>query len=259
MATALKKLEGVKRGDIYRIDPRMIKVRDGFNWRRDFGDIEELAAQIEQAGLLQPLEVEREGDEFFLVDGERRFKAITLLVEQGRKILGEEITDVRCEISKAGSPEEKIRNMFQRNGGKPFTALEERSGFQALVDSGKTQEEIASLIGKSISYVSQRLSLSNLADEVVVAIEEGVATPTAALHLAQLPQEQQREFVNRARKAGKKLKVAEVLKEVKGGSQMISARKIKNRLKDLVAEQNEHPNNVRIKAQIDILQEVLGY
>ena len=43
--------------DIYKIDPRNIVVEDGFNSREDFGDIDTLAKQIEENGVLNPISV----------------------------------------------------------------------------------------------------------------------------------------------------------------------------------------------------------
>ena len=38
-----KEIYQKKKGDIYNIDPRLIRVQKGFNSRVDFGDINELA------------------------------------------------------------------------------------------------------------------------------------------------------------------------------------------------------------------------
>ena len=57
---------------IYKaIDPKDIKVMDGFNQRIDFGDIDELAAQIKEQGLLEAISVvpfkDDEGNEKYLL------------------------------------------------------------------------------------------------------------------------------------------------------------------------------------------------
>ena len=52
-----KEIYQKKKGDIYNIDPRLIRVQKGFNSRVDFGDINELAMQIKEAGVLNPLTV----------------------------------------------------------------------------------------------------------------------------------------------------------------------------------------------------------
>ena len=79
-----------KRTDIFLIDPRNIVVMEGFNVRIDF-DLEELKEQIKVAGVLNPITVipfkDEEGKEKYkLVDGERRYRATMLAIEEGANI-----------------------------------------------------------------------------------------------------------------------------------------------------------------------------
>ena len=73
--------------DIYKIDPRNIVVKDGFNSREDFGDIDTLAKQIEENGILNPISVvpfkdESGNEKYRLIDGERRYRAVMSLLEK---------------------------------------------------------------------------------------------------------------------------------------------------------------------------------
>ena len=43
------------KGEIFKIDPRNIVVVKDFNSRTNFGDIDELAAQIKEQGVLNPI------------------------------------------------------------------------------------------------------------------------------------------------------------------------------------------------------------
>ena len=71
-----------------------IRVRPGHNPRKSFDPerIRELADTIEAAGVVQPLVVETrrqtgktgETGDFWLVQGERRLRAVRLLVDEGR-------------------------------------------------------------------------------------------------------------------------------------------------------------------------------
>ena len=45
--------------NVFNIDPRKIDIMQGFNQRIDFGDINELAAQIKEQGLLEAISVGR--------------------------------------------------------------------------------------------------------------------------------------------------------------------------------------------------------
>ena len=112
-----------KRTDILSVDPRNIQVAEGFNSRRDFGDIEELARQIDENGLKNPLHVQKvvgEEDKFILVDGERRYRAIQFLLEQGK-----DIPYVRCILVPANATKEELYlEQAMANEGKPFNEYE---------------------------------------------------------------------------------------------------------------------------------------
>ena len=76
------------KNDYYNIDPRRVVVINGFNSRTDFGNIEELAAQIKEQGMLNPITVIPQKDDngnetYRLVDGERRYRAVMLLLSRG--------------------------------------------------------------------------------------------------------------------------------------------------------------------------------
>ena len=80
-----------KRTDIFQIDPRNIVVMDDFNARRDF-DLEELKEQIKAKGVLNPITVlpfkDEDGIERYkLVDGERRYRATMLAVEEVNMVM----------------------------------------------------------------------------------------------------------------------------------------------------------------------------
>ena len=49
--------------DIYKIDPRNIVVTKNFNSRCNFGDLDELARQIKEQGVLNPISVQPFKDE----------------------------------------------------------------------------------------------------------------------------------------------------------------------------------------------------
>ena len=112
-----------KRTDILSVDPRNIVVAEGFNSRRDFGDIEELARQIDENGLKNPLHVRKvvgEEDKYILVDGERRYRAIQFLLG-----LGKDIPYVRCiSVPANATKEELYMAQAMANEGKPFNEYE---------------------------------------------------------------------------------------------------------------------------------------
>ena len=137
-----KEIYQKKKGDIYNIDPRLIRVQKGFNSRVDFGDINELATQIKEAGVLNPLTVKPYTDEngvelYRLVDGERRYRAVM-------QLLGEGVDIARVPalfLSKSTTEYDMLIQQIMRNGGKQ----KERS--EIAKDLGLTTPE-----GKCISW-----------------------------------------------------------------------------------------------------------
>jgi ParB-like chromosome segregation protein Spo0J len=80
-----------------------------------------------------------------------------------------------------------------------------------------TQAELAAKTGKSVPYISQRLTLlKNTAPEVKEAVENGVISPTHARELVSLPKDQQLEVLQdvlEKKKSGQKVSVSSVKEE----------------------------------------------
>ena len=90
------------RGNLYSIPLDKIEIEDGFNVRSDYGDIPELAADIAQNGVLNPLTVRMTGERLVLSDGHRRLAAVKYAVAN----LGAAITDVPCIMERKGTGED---------------------------------------------------------------------------------------------------------------------------------------------------------
>jgi len=145
--------------DIYNIDPRNIIVVNGFNSRVDFGNLDELAAQIKEQGMLNPISViavkDENGEEKYrLVDGERRYRAVMKLIDEGN-----DIARIKAIfLSKSITEEEMLAQQMLRNEGKPFTEYELGILCSKLRDKcGKTVAEIAKMLGKNPGVISYAL------------------------------------------------------------------------------------------------------
>lgn len=152
------------RGNLYQVSPLNIVVVEGFNSRQDFGDITELAEQIKEQGVLNPITVQsfkdENGDEkYHLVDGERRYRAVMKLLEDGIDIQRVPAIIVPKNLSQ----EELLIQQVLRNEGKKFNEYEMAIFCQKLMQvCGYTQGEVANKIGKKPAQVSQWLSLLNI-------------------------------------------------------------------------------------------------
>lgn len=132
-----------------------------YNPRRNFDakGLEELAATIRTHGVMEPLVVRPLGDGYEVVAGERRRRAA--------KLAGLEIVPVCIKrLTDAQAREWQMIENLQREDVHP---LEEAQGYQALLDLPEDPTRpkydvagIAQKIGKSASYVYQRLKLCEL-------------------------------------------------------------------------------------------------
>ena len=171
------------RANMYLVDPSAIIVREGFNPRIDYGDIDDLALSIESQGVVNPIHVIRGADptKFELVDGHRRFTAVSKLVQENRWTHPGVPAII---VDKATNETDQIVLMFVANEGKPFTPLEEADAFRRLVDKGLSVADIAKKVGHSDMYVRHSLDLVSAAPEVKEALKEGKLSKTTAHQIA---------------------------------------------------------------------------
>ena len=165
------------------------------NPRRNYADTEldELAASIKQHGIIQPVVVRAlrgVKDAYEIIAGERRWRA-------AQRAALHDIPIVPVEASDSEALELAIIENVQRSDLNP---LEEAGGYQALAsDYGHSHEEIARIVGKSRSHVTNTLRLLKLPEPVKAYIHAGKITAGAARMLigASDPEEMAREIVDR--------------------------------------------------------------
>lgn len=145
--------------DLFKVDPRNIVVVDGFNSRVDF-DLDPLKNSIKQNGVLNPITVVKFKDDngnekYRLVDGERRYRAVMSLLEEGV-----EIPRVPAIVVPKTNEAELLLQQVVRNEGKPFNEYEYGIACRKFEQFGFTRKEIAEKLGKDdgmITYYLQHL------------------------------------------------------------------------------------------------------
>lgn len=163
---------------VFNIDPRKIDVMEGFNKRVDFGDIDELAAQIKEQGLLEAITVvpykkdENSEERYLLVNGERRYRALMKLINDG-----EEVGEVRAnfldvEKDKISDTDLYIQQ-YMRNEGKKFNDVEFGRVCKVLKDSGLSNSEIAKKLGKNPGVITYALQSLDYDPRIREMIENG--------------------------------------------------------------------------------------
>lgn len=122
---------------------------------REIGDIETLAASIQENGLLQPLLLRRlEDDKFRIVDGRRRYYALFLLNVK-------EISPDQYRICEF-SDENEQRAAFVANVERKQLTIAEEIRQLAELEKKYSVEDLAKVIGRTPAYVARRLKLSTL-------------------------------------------------------------------------------------------------
>ena len=144
---------------IDRVSPNAAQPRKHF----DSNALAELAASIEQYGVLVPIIVRARGERFEIIAGERRWRASALAKKSGIPAIVRASNDVE-------SIEVAIVENLQREDLNP---LEEAYGFAHLIDEYSfTQEQLAVRIGKSRPAIANALRLLTLDDEIKAMLVE---------------------------------------------------------------------------------------
>lgn len=197
--------------DIYKIDPRSIVVVDGFNSRIDFGDIDELAEQIKAQGVLNPITVipfkDEDGTEKYrLVDGERRFRAVSKLLADGV-----DIPRVPALFASKSSDEvNMLMQQIMRNQGKPFNEYEYGVAFKKFADMGMSNSEIAKNLGLAKWKVDCFLAHLRRDERVQKLMREDKITGVDVRHIYQAAKDEDAavkqilKLVEKAEKKGEK-------------------------------------------------------
>lgn len=170
------------RTDVYKIDPRKIKIKEGWNSREasdpaNATHVAELAASIKEIGVKRPLICSMEGDDIFVSDGHCRLQAVMHLIEQGVEIK----TIPVLPDDRYANEGDRVFNQIVHNAGKPLTQLEQAKVFKRLVDLGWAQKDIALKAGISGGRVSQLLELLILPVILQKYIIEGKASASMVL------------------------------------------------------------------------------
>lgn len=167
-------------------------------------DIEELAASIEMVGLLHNLVVREMEDSstYELISGERRFRAIRKLYEEGM----EEWETVPCKIEKNKDDvftelELLLANSTAReltDAEKTYQAMRIKEVIIQLKKDGykfegRVRDIVANILNVSSSQVSRMESIDKrLSPELKEAFKEEEINISTAYELSKLPEEEQR-------------------------------------------------------------------
>ena len=134
--------------------------------RKVFNDesLQELASSIEENGVIQPIIVQRKGDGYRIVAGERRWRAARIA---GLTV----IPAIVRELSDRETMEQALIENIQREDLNP---IEEASAMQNLLEAHKlTQEQLAKKLGKPRATIANTLRILNLDESLQEFVSRG--------------------------------------------------------------------------------------
>jgi ParB family transcriptional regulator, chromosome partitioning protein len=139
-------------------------------------DVEELADSIDQNGLLQPLVVRPTNDRFEIVAGNRRYKACQRLKWKR----------IACHIVDLDDKHAFEFSLIENVQRQTLSVIEEGQAYKMYVaDFGwGGVSELARKIGKSPSYITKKIKLLNLPENILNAITETSLSPSVAEELS---------------------------------------------------------------------------
>jgi len=151
---------GVREVEVARIRPNPNQPRVQF----DEESLDELAESIRQRGVLQPILLRPEGEDYMIIAGERRWRA-------AQRARLHAIPAIVRDIDESTTSEIALIENIQRLDLNP---LEEAEGYRQLIQRhGHTQDEVGRIVHKSRSHVANLLRLLDLPEFVRQSLLQG--------------------------------------------------------------------------------------
>jgi ParB family chromosome partitioning protein len=151
--------ERVQEIEVSLITPNQYQPRSVFDEEK----LHELAATIDEHGVIQPIVLRPLGDKYEIIAGERRWRAVSTL---GWKTIPAIIKPLDDDQSASIALIENLQR-------EELTAIEEAMAYARLIDiHGLTQESLAEKLGRGQSTIANKLRLLELPSSVQSAILE---------------------------------------------------------------------------------------
>lgn len=175
--------------------------------RKDFDkdSLEDLSKSIKKHGVIQPILLRKLEDKYEIVAGERRYRASKLA-------LLKEIPSIIVDADDEDASKLALIENIQREDLNP---IEEAMGYKQLMDEFQLkQEELATAIGKSRSYITNAVRLLNLDERIIELLyKDQLTTGHGKVLLGIKDKEEQFELARKVIEKG--LNVRETESEVK--------------------------------------------
>ena len=206
--------------DLLEIPLNNIKVNP-FQPRKHFDEkaLAELSESIKRHGLLQPIVVVEEMDEYVIIAGERRFRASKMAKTK----------TIKAVVVSATNEEMRELALIENIQREELNAIELAKSYSELIEvHAITQEELSGLIHKSRSAIANTLRLLQLSPKAQKAIIEKTISAGHAKVMVNLSSKDQNVLVDSI--IGQKLSVREVeqmVKQYKGSAPSKASKAVK--------------------------------
>lgn len=121
----------------------------------------ELAASIDANGQAVPILLRPAGERFVIVHGERRWRAVQSL---GRE-------SIRAETVDLDDTAVRWLQLAENVNRDDLSPLEEARAYAALLDTGVSRDTLAQRLGRSVSYIAQKLRLLDLPAGIALLLD----------------------------------------------------------------------------------------
>ena len=148
----------------------------------------ELAQNIKENGLVQPITIRKRPKDsetkYEIVCGERRYRAVCINGD----------AEIQCIIKDLDDKHAFAAMIIENLQRQDVDPIEEAAAIAKLWNNGNTMlvAEIAKLLGKSNSYVTGRIQLSNIIPEFVPLLHDGRVYVVHLIEISKLTHEQQK-------------------------------------------------------------------
>jgi ParB-like chromosome segregation protein Spo0J len=183
-------------------------------------DWQNLLSSVRSIGVQEPIQVRRNPEaqeptdpEFIIINGLHRWTACKEILDErnaeldaaGQPLIAASTVEIPAVILEVHSAEEvytlQLHTNIQNVKTRPLQILHHCLSIMAAREEASdpiSQSELAEILGKSESYVSNILKLKNVSDEHRKLIAEGRIKAAQAYSLGKLPPEEHEDWIERA-------------------------------------------------------------
>ena len=162
--------------------------------------LNELAASIKKHGVIMPIIVNKSGNRYMIIAGERRFRAA--------KIAG--LDTVPVIVKKYDERQIKEIALIENLQREDLNPIEAANAMRSLMeDYSLSQEELADRIGKSRPAIANTLRLLNLQPDVLEMVKSGELSAGHARAIVTVPAEDQKKIALNVVKNGLSVRATE--------------------------------------------------